>query len=162
MKTHIQMLFMLFLLFLPSISFAGQFKITHIYDGDTVAIESHHLKIEVSLAGIDSPGISKNKKDMAHLYGQQAKRHLSDLVLNKFVNLKRYGRSSDGHILAVIYTGTKNINLEMVKAGLARVDKRNLPNGFGITHYIKAELDARNAGLGMWSRGERHMGNGEE
>ena len=161
MKTYnTQTLAMLLLLFLPSISSAGQFKITHIYDGDTVAIESHHLKIEVRLAGIDSPGISKNKKDMAHLYGQQAKRHLSGLVLNKFVDLKRYGRSSNGHILAVVYTGTKNINLEMVKAGLAEANKRNLPKGFDITPYIKAESEARKAMRGMWSRDKRHIENG--
>ena len=155
MKTDIQVLPMLFLLFFPSILFAGQFKITHIHNGDTVAIESHHLKIEVRLAGIDSPEISKSKKDMAHLYSQQAKRHLSDLVLNKFANLKRYGRSSDGHVLAIIYIGTQNINLEMVKAGLARVDKRNLPKGFDVMPYIKAESEARKAKLGMWARVER-------
>ena len=146
---------MLFLLFIPSILFAGQFKITHIYNGDTVAIESHHLKMEVRLAGIDSPEISKNKKNMAHLYSQQAKRHLSDLVLNKFANLKRYGRSSDGYVLAVIHIGTQNINLKMVEAGLARVDKRNIPKGFDIMPYIKAESEARKAKLGMWSSAER-------
>lgn len=162
MKIYIQLLFMLGLFFSPSILCAGQFKITHIYDGDTVAIESHHLKIKVRLAGIDSPEISKNRKDISQQYSQQAKRYLSDLVLNKSANLKRYGRSSDGYILAVIYTGTKNINLEMVKAGLARIDKRNIPKDFDLTQYIKAEIDARNAGLGMWSRGERRTGIGEE
>ena len=161
MITYIQVLPMLFLLFFPSILFAGQLKITHIYNGDTVAIESHHLKIEVRLAGIDSPEISKNKKDMGHLYSQQAKRHLSGLVLNKFANLKRYGRSSDGYVLAVIYIGTQNINLEMVEAGLARVDKRNLPKGFDIMPYIKAESEARKARLGMWSRSERQIDNGQ-
>ncbi len=36
---------------------AGQFKVTMVYDGDTLKATSHDIEIEVRLVGIDTPAL---------------------------------------------------------------------------------------------------------
>jgi endonuclease YncB( thermonuclease family) len=43
------------LLVLATSSFAGQFRVTRVYDGDTIKAEGHDIEIKVRLAGIDTP-----------------------------------------------------------------------------------------------------------
>ena len=154
MKTNSKTFALLILFLIPSALYAGQFKITSVIAGDAVAIESHNLKLRVRLAGIDSPEIPGQP------YSQHAKRHLADLVLNKSVDLKRYGKDRHGWILGVVYAGTKNINLEMVKAGYAEVSGDQLPKGFNIAPYLMAEAEARKAKQGMWVQGDNYVSPG--
>jgi len=151
MKTYPITSTLLFLLLIPSALYAGQFKITSVIAGDAVAIESHNLKLRVRLAGIDSPELPEQP------YSQHARRHLADLVLNKFVDLKRYGKDRYGFILGIIRIGTKDVNLEMVKAGYAEVSTEQLPKGFNITPYLLAEADARKTNQGMWVQGNNYV-----
>jgi lipoprotein signal peptidase len=40
--------FLIIILFiLPTISLAGQFKVTRVYDGDTIKAEGHHITIKI-------------------------------------------------------------------------------------------------------------------
>jgi micrococcal nuclease len=50
-----------------------------------------------------------------------------------------------------------NVNLEIVKAGLAGVYRGRLAKGFDNEPYLKAEAEAREAGLNMWSFGDKHI-----
>jgi endonuclease YncB( thermonuclease family) len=151
MKTKARLFALLFLLLIPSLPYAGQFKITSVLAGDAVAIESHHLKLRVKLAGIDAPEMTGQP------YSQHSKRHLADLVLNKFINLKQYGKDRNGWILGVVYAGTKNINLEMVKAGYAEVSREQQPRGLNTATYLTAEAEARKAKQGMWVQGDGYV-----
>jgi endonuclease YncB( thermonuclease family) len=49
------------ILVLITFSFAGQFKVTRVYDGDTIKAEGHDITIKVRLVGIDAPETSKKK-----------------------------------------------------------------------------------------------------
>ena len=61
-RRHKFTLFLLALtLIIPSISSAGQFKITRVYDGDTVKAYGHDIEIKVRLVGIDAPETSRKK-----------------------------------------------------------------------------------------------------
>lgn len=151
MKTNSTIFALLFLFLNPSALYAGQFKITSVLAGDAVAIESHNLKLRVRLAGIDSPELPDQP------YSQHAKRHLADLVLNKFVDIKRFGKDRYGFILGVIRIGTKDVNLEMVKAGYAEASKEQLPKGFNLTPYLTAETEARRTKQGMWVQGDNYV-----
>ena len=111
----------LFLLSICATSFAGQFKVTRVYDGDTIKAKGHDIEIKVRLVGIDAPETSKKKRQPGQPFGQKSKKYLAALVLNKTVDIKGYGLGRYGHILGVIYLNGKNINLEMVKSGLAKV-----------------------------------------
>jgi micrococcal nuclease len=51
----------------------------------------------------------------------------------------------------------KNVNLEMVKAGLAEVYKGRPAPGFNNDPYQKAEDQAKISGKGMWSLGDKYV-----
>ena len=145
------------ILIIPSISPAGQFKVTRVYDGDTVKALGHDIEIKIRLVGIDTPEISKGKRGTGQPYSQQAKKYLASLVLNKTVDIKGYGLDRYNRILGVISHDGKNINLEMVKAGLAEVYRGKPPKGFDTAPYLEAEKRAREAKTGMWSLGDKYI-----
>ena len=142
---------------LPSISIAGEFTVIRVYDGDTVKSKGHDIDIKVRLAGIDSPETSKKKRDPGQPCGDEAKKYLTGLILNRVVDIRGYGFCPYNRILGVIFLDRKNINLEMVKQGLAVVYSGRQPRGFDITPYREAEMEARKAGRGMWSRGGKYI-----
>ncbi len=146
-----------FLILFPSILSAGQFKVTRVYDGDTVKAEGHDIEIKVRLVGIDTPETGKKKRDPGQPYSQKAKKYLADLVLNKTVDIKGYGLDRYGRVLGVIHLDGRNINLEMVRAGLAEVYRGKPPKGFDLTLYLEAEKKARNAKRGMWSQENKYI-----
>jgi endonuclease YncB( thermonuclease family) len=70
------LLFIAFLLILPTISIAAELKVIRIYEGDTIKAESHDIVIKVRLVGIDAPEISRKKRQPGQSYSQQAKKFL--------------------------------------------------------------------------------------
>jgi micrococcal nuclease len=140
-------------LFLPTVAHSGQFKVTRVYDGDTVKAEGCDVEIKVRLMGIDAPEISHKKNEPSQPYGQTAKDHLTDLVYSNMVDVKGWGMDTYGRVLGVITLDGKNINLEMVKAGLAEVYKGKMRSDFNLMPYHAVEREARNFQKGMWSVG---------
>jgi endonuclease YncB( thermonuclease family) len=72
------------------------------------------------------------------------------MVLNKQVFIKGYGLGPYNCIFGVVYVGRKNVNLELVKAGLAEVYKGKPPRGFDLSPYLSAEAQAKSQKRGMW------------
>jgi len=135
---------------LPLFSLAGQFRVTKVYDGYTVKAEGHDITIDIRLVGIDTPETAKGKRKSGQPYSQRAKKYLAGLVLNKTVDVKGYALGSDNRPLVVIYQNGKNINLEMVKAGLAEVYRGIAPHKFNLLPYWQAEKEAKDDLRGMW------------
>ena len=77
--------------------------------------------------------------------------------MNKAVEIKYYGLDRHKRVLGVIFLEGKNINLEMVKPGLAEVYRGKPPKGFVSKPYIQAEVEAKAAKRGMWSLGEKYI-----
>jgi len=147
-----------FILFItPSILFAGQFKVTGVYDGDSLTATGHDIKIKVRLVGIDAPELKRGKHKPGQPFGQRAKKFLARLVLNKQVFIKGYGTGPYNRILGVVYVGRKNVNLEMLKAGLAEVYRGKPPRGFNLSPYLTAEAQAKSQKRGMWSQGDKYI-----
>ena len=111
--------------------------------------------MKVSLAGIDAPQISRTKKNPDQPYSRRAKTYLTELVLNQLVEIKGYGLDQNDHVLGVIFLEGKNINIEMIRAGLARVSSEKLPKDFALEPYREVEKEARKAERGIWSLGEK-------
>ena len=141
----------------PVISSAGQFKVTRVYDGDKVEAEGHNITIKVRLVGIDAPETSKKKDELGQPYSRQATKYLAGLVLNKTVDIKDYGSDRYNRILGVLYVDGNDINLEMVKAGLAEVYRGLAPHRFNLAPYWQAAKEARDAGKGMWVQGDKYV-----
>jgi len=146
-----------FLFLLPTFSFAGQFKVTNVYNGNTVKAVGREIVIEVRLVGIDTPEISGKKNDLGQPFNQEAKDFLAGLVLNKTVDIREYGLGPNNRVLGVIYLEGKNINLEMVKAGLAEVYRGIAPHKFPLLPYWQMEKEARDDRRGMWSLGDKYV-----
>jgi micrococcal nuclease len=150
----------LILLLHPAFSTATQtYKVTRVINGDTIKLRAADSKSEIMirLAGIDVPEASKSKRKPGQPFSQAAIQHLAGLVLNKTVTLQEYGHDRYGRSLAVVYVNGANVNLEMVRAGLAEVYRGTPAKGFDYYPYVKAEYEAREARRGMWAQGDKYV-----
>ncbi len=97
--------------FSPTLSLKEQKVVTKVIDGDTVVIEGGS---SVRLLGIDADERGK-------MCYNQAKQKLEELTLNKKVFLESGGKDKDkyGRYLRYVFVGSENINLRMVREGLA-------------------------------------------
>jgi endonuclease YncB( thermonuclease family) len=138
-------------------SFAAQFKVIRVYDGDTLKAKSISREITIRLVGIDAPESSRKKHQPGQPYSRKAREYLNALVLNKMIDIRYYGSDLYKRILAEIIVKGVNINLAMVKAGLAEVYRGPQASGFDVRPYNKAEYEARSARRGMWSQGDAYV-----
>ena len=136
---------------------AGQFKVTRVTDGDTVKVAGNGENMTIRLVGIDAPETSKKKNQPGQPFSRKSTKYLANLVLNKSVEVKSYGTDRYGRTLGVVFVDGKNVNLEMVKAGLAEVYRGKPAGGLDLEPYWKAEAEAKKAGIGMWSLGDKYI-----
>jgi micrococcal nuclease len=136
---------------------AGQYQVTHVIDGDTIKVDNGTKKITVRLVGIDAPEAPTSKNQTGQPFNQRSKKHLSSLVLNQVVEIKSYGFDGDGRMLGEVILEDRNINIEMIQAGLAEVYRGKPASGLDMGPYWKAEEDARKGGRGMWVMGDKYV-----
>lgn len=139
---------------------AGEtYRVHRVVDGDTITLRAanNSADITVRLVGIDAPETSKAKRELGQPYSQAATKHLAALVLNENVTMREYGRDRYGRVLAVVLLNGTNINLEMVKVGIAEVYRGTPAPGFDNEPYFKAEREAQAAGRGMWVQGDKYV-----
>jgi micrococcal nuclease len=144
--------FLVWLLLLAStgICIAGEYQVSRVVDGDTIIVNKGTIKLTIRLVGIDAPEVSHAKNEPGQPFSQQSTKHLAGLVLNKTVDVKSHGPDRYGRTLGEVFLEGNNINLEMVKAGLAEVYRGTPAKGQNMEPYWKAEEEARKAGRGMW------------
>ncbi|MFW6115150.1 MAG: thermonuclease family protein [Thermodesulfobacteriota bacterium] len=148
------------LLFLfPNPSIAGRFKVTHVYDGDTIMAEGCDIVIYVLLAGIDAPEIALQEHEEEQRFGRKAKHYLEQAILDEWIEIKAYGLGPYpyNHLIGEIFLQNKNINIQMIREGLAEVWREQLPQGLVIAPYIDAEEEAKKARRGIWSLGDAYV-----
>jgi micrococcal nuclease len=137
---------------------AGQYQVTHVIDGDTIKVDEGTKKIPVRLVGIDAPESPQRKNQTGQPFNQRSKKHLSSLVLNQVVEIKSHGFDDDGRMLGEIFLlDGKNVNVEMIKAGLAEVYRGKPASGLDMEPYWKAEGEAKTAKRGMWELGDKYV-----
>lgn len=137
-----------FLLILASIpaAYAGSWtgRVVGVSDGDTLIVMRDQQSVKIRLAEIDCP-------EKVQPFGKAAKRFTSDLCFGKTVTVQaqstdRYGRT----IAHVFLPDGKNINTELVRAGLAWHYKQ-----YSDDHSLAdLELKARSAKVGLWVNGD--------
>lgn len=148
---------LIILLVFSTISFAGQFKVNRVIDGDTIKITGNGSKATVRFVGIDAPETYKKKNQPGQPFSRKSTKYLASLVLNKTVEIKSYGTDRYGRILGEVYVSGTNVNLEMVKAGLAEVYRGRPASGLDMDPYWNAEAQAKKAGRGLWSLGDKYV-----
>ncbi len=148
------------LLLLPSWLRAGADgcdRVVRVYDGDTLLLaEASGRRRLIRMVGIDAPETSKTKGKAGQPFSVRARRHLAGRILDRCVQLEAYGDDRYGRRLAVIHLEGTNINLEMVRLGLAEHYGGRTPEGFDRRPYQEAESDARRNARGMWVQGKHY------
>ena len=106
--------------------------------------------MEVRLAGTIVPQGPENETGQGSTYNTRAKKYLTELIKNKVVDVKAYGLDEKDRILAEVYFGGLNINLEMIRAGIAVVDRVEPPAALDLQPYFRVEQESRDAQQGVW------------
>lgn len=123
--------------------------VINITDGDTLKVlDKHNKQHKIRLAGIDAP-------EKRQAFGNLAKTYLSDLVKNKHVCVRWNKRGRYGRIIGTVYVDGKDVNLDLVRQGLAWHYKKyqNQQSAQDRQNFALAETNARRGSLGLW-RGE--------
>jgi micrococcal nuclease len=151
-------LLLLLVLLFPAVSLAGQYEVYRVIDGDTFVVKHGSVKLKIRLVGIDAPEASISKHRAGQPFSRQSTHHLSSMILNKTVDVKSYGSDRNARALGeVLLLNGKNVNLEMVQAGLAEVYRGKAAAGLDMAPYWKAEEEAKAAKRGAWVLEEKYL-----
>lgn len=116
-------------------------RVVSISDGDTLTLLAGKTQYKIRLAQIDAP-----EKDQP--FGQRARQSLAELAFGQTLEAKVEAEDRYGRLVATLWSGGTNINLEQVRRGMAWV----------YVHYphspqiLDAERQARHAQRGLWSQ----------
>lgn len=128
------------------------FNVLKIYDGDTIQVKGLGLIFKIRLVGIDAPEIGYNGQQ-SQPFSRKAKTYLTTLLKNKNIRLKSYGTGGYNRQLAEIFYNNENINIKMIRAGLAEVYTGRRPKLLDSEHYLNEQAAAKRSGLGIWTQG---------
>lgn len=123
-------------------------RVVAVSDGDTITVlDGENREIKVRLAGIDAP-----EKDQEG--GQEAKQSLSALVVGRVVDVNTSKRDKYGRAVGKVLLDGQDVNLEQIKHGHAWHYKKYAAEQSheDRSRYAKAESNARQAAVGVWSR----------
>ena len=117
-------------------------KVVRIADGDTFTLLINKKQHRIRLHGIDAPETKGGQP-----YSQKSKDYLASLIAGKGVTVNVRDTDRYGRYIGVVSTSSvKDVNLEMLKAGMAwhysHFDKTPA--------YKKAHAQARKSRIGLW------------
>ena len=110
-----------------------------VVDGDTIRAEAKGQEIKIRLVEIDAP-------EMDQPFGLQSKNFLNRLLYKKDVTLIAQGEDRYGRILGNIFSDELNVNLLMVKYGMAWVYEKYAKD----SSLFKYQAQAQEEKLGLW------------
>ena len=100
-----------------------------VLDGTNLVVVTQEItRFDIRLLGIEPPelprqGRAGTKPTEGQPFGPEAATYVRDLLVDKQVRLEPYGKDRSGRTLAVVWLGDINVNLTLVKEGLAWVSQ---------------------------------------
>ncbi|MDD5181014.1 MAG: thermonuclease family protein [Gallionellaceae bacterium] len=116
-------------------------KVIAVLDGDTVLVKRAGGLVKIRLAEIDAP-----EKSQEH--GMDSKQSLSDLVLDKQVNVNSRAVDDYGRMVAHLTANGRSVNEEQVRRGMAW----EYSNYHSNKVYLALQDEAQNAKRGLWAQ----------
>jgi len=150
-------LLLVILFAVPLVSFAEEFTVIKVFNGDTIQVKGQDTPFTVRLAGIDAPELSAKKSEEAQPFGREARTYLENLILNKRVSIKGYGEKSYGLMWGEVFLGDRNVSLEMLRAGYAAVYLEKSPKELDLSRYYPDQKEAKAAKKGIWALGNNYV-----
>ncbi len=154
----IALFFLVFISYFFGFSMGKQYEkyeFLRVVDGDTLAVNNLRDDSEnrVRLLGLNAPEISE-------CGGEHSKKFLDELVTTKGIEFKKVGVDSFGRVVAKIVVDKVDIAPEILRNGMAKVDDASKdhikadskPTAEYLDVLRKAESEAKNAELGIWSK----------
>ena len=115
-------------------------RVVKVADGDTLTLlDAANNQHKIRLNAIDAP-------EKGQAFGKASGKFLSGLVAGRDVRVRWTKRDRYQRILGTVYLDDRDINLEMLKAGLAWHYKKY----DSTPAYAQAESEARAAKRGLW------------
>ena len=112
-----------FFITFPVLSFAGQYKVVRVVDGDTIVIRYSGKYEKVRLLCVNTPeSVHPDQKQNIPM-GKVASNYTLKKLTGKYVNLEfeiKKLRGYYGRLLAYVFVDGKNLNLDLVRQGLSR------------------------------------------
>lgn len=147
-------------LLIPVAVAANPAWVLKVFDGDTILVEgldkAYGSPATIRLAGIDSPEKAGRDGQPGQPFADRSKAYLSSLVQRKSVRIDPVGLDPYGRTLGVVYRDGENINLKMLRSGMAEVYRGKLPEAIPRADYFAAEGQARSEKIGIWRLGGRY------
>ena len=112
----------------PGFSLAEQYRVIKVYDGNTVKVSGQGKTLRVRLVGIDAP-------EKGQPYHTRSRKHLADLVLDRTVFIRDFGKDPYKRWLGEVFLADTNVNIEMLRAGLVEVYRGAIPEKLDIIHF---------------------------
>ncbi|MBC7542193.1 MAG: thermonuclease family protein [Candidatus Sericytochromatia bacterium] len=129
-------------------------RVVEVSDGDTVVVLNRGGgRLRIRMLGLDAPEIAHGGAPGQEPWGTRSRLALQRLVGGRIVRIEPGVPAMDkyGRMLALIWSGDRCANLEIVAAGLALAYPRGLSPA--LQHQFRqAEMTARARGLAMWQR----------
>lgn len=137
----------------PSSAGGEKAVITYVGDGDSLSAKrGDGSTVNCRIDSIDAPEVAHSKVGKAgQPFGEESKRRLEEMVLNKEVTLKISrpavaGKNYDRSLCQIEISGA-NIDKAMIKDGMAWLYRRYVNN----PDLVAAENEARAAKRGLWA-----------
>ena len=123
-----------------------QGKVVKLADGDSITmLDDDNVQHKIRLAGIDTP-------ERRQPFGKAAKKFLSDKIATETVCVGWYKKDRYQRLVGVVRFDDEDVNLSLVKAGLAWHYKayQKEQSESDQASYAKAEKYAKKKRLGLW------------
>lgn len=116
-------------------------QVVKIVDGDSLLVQNGGKEIEVRLFGVDCP-------EWRQPHGKEALTFTRNLAPpGTKVKIYPKGKDSGGRKLGRVFVGKKELNLALIKAGMAWWYARYAPL---MTNYYEAQEEAKKFSRGLW------------
>jgi micrococcal nuclease len=120
-------------------------KVIEVRSGDVITVFNLNRPVRVRLLGVDAP-------ELDQAFGDVARKHLADLVLEKAVVVEYSGIGGDGSLSGRVLFNNADIGAQMIRDGVAWVDPNNqhLLTATDREVYQQSEQAARSERRGLW------------
>jgi micrococcal nuclease len=146
-------LLIVLLIISPELTFAGQYKVVRVVDGDTIVIRYGAKYEKVRMLCVNTPeSVHPDEKQNIPM-GKVASRYTQKKVTGKSVKLEfeiKRLRGNHGRLLAYVFVDGQNINLDLVRQGLSPYYTKYGKSEKYDSEFRAAEKKARKEKLNIW------------